>query len=48
VVVDNEVVVIDGADGGCVGIVNGSVDALGGTGGGGAALSGGFWGKLGV
>jgi hypothetical protein len=43
VVVDDEVVVVDGADG-----INGSVAALGGTGGGEAARSGGFWGELGV
>jgi hypothetical protein len=48
VVVDDEVVVVDGADGGCAGIVNGSVAALGGTGGGEAARFGGFWGELGV
>jgi hypothetical protein len=48
VVVDDEVVIVDGADGGCAGVVNGSVNALGGTGGGGAARSGGFWGELGV
>jgi hypothetical protein len=44
VVVDDEVVIVDGADGGCAGIVNGSIDTLGGTGGGGAALSGGLMG----
>jgi hypothetical protein len=37
VVVDDEVVIIDGADGGCAGIINGNVAALGGTGGGKAA-----------
>jgi hypothetical protein len=41
--VDDKVVVVDGADGGCAGVVNGSVAALGGTGGGEAARFGGFW-----
>jgi hypothetical protein len=48
VVVDDEVVVVDGADGGCAGIINGSIATLGGTGGSEAACSGGFWGELGV
>jgi hypothetical protein len=48
VVVDDEVVVVDGADGGCADVVNGNVAALGGTGGGEAGRSGVFWGELGV
>jgi hypothetical protein len=48
VVVDDEVIVIDGADGGCVGVVNGSIATLGGAGGSETAHSGGFWGELGV
>jgi hypothetical protein len=48
VVVDDKVVVVDGADGGCAGIINGSIATLGGAGGGETARSGGFWGELGV
>jgi hypothetical protein len=48
VVVDDEVVIVDVADGGCADIVNGNVAALGGTGGGEAGRSGVFWGELGV
>jgi hypothetical protein len=48
VVVDDKVVIVDGADGGCACVVNGSVAALGGACGGETARSGGFWGELGV
>jgi hypothetical protein len=39
---DDKVVIVDGAGGGCAGIINGNVAMLGGTGGGEVARSGVF------